>query len=64
MNRALDSKKNEDNPKYFGTQSEQKIYSIGCFEVEKESQEALSWVLSQTKIYALILAQRTGKPPY
>lgn len=56
MNRALDPEMNEDSPKYFSVQSEQVIFPIGCFQLEKESHNVLSWVLSQTKIHALISA--------
>ena len=61
MNRVLNLDITVDSPNYISVQSEREIWPIGCFQVCKESHEVLSWVLSQTKIPALIAAQDNGQ---
>lgn len=44
MNRALDPEIQSNDERYFSVQSEQEIWPIGCFQVEKESYKILNWV--------------------
>lgn len=61
MNRALDRQIDKKDPQYIAVQSEREIWPIGCFQVEKESHEILSWVFNQTRIPSLIKAQEAGQ---
>jgi hypothetical protein len=61
MNRALNLEIHRDDDKYFLVQSEQEIWPIGCFQVEKESYEILDWVFQQTKFPSVIKAQTDGQ---
>ena len=60
MDRALDPVADKNNAKYIAVQCEREIFAVGCFQVEKESHEVLSWVFHQTKIPSLIKAQDAG----
>lgn len=61
MNRALDPEIQSNDERYFSVQSEQEIWPIGCFQVEKESYEILNWVFQQTKFPEVIKAQSEGQ---
>jgi hypothetical protein len=61
MNRALDPDIQNDHEKYFSVQSEQEIWPVANFQVEKESYDVLSWVFAQTKFPAVITAQSNGQ---
>jgi hypothetical protein len=61
MNRALNDDIQVGSPEYFAVQSEREIWPIGCFQVQKESHEVLSWVFSQTMIPGLIENQNNGQ---
>lgn len=61
MNRALDPAMTKDSEKYFSVQSEQEIWPITCFEVQKETHEILKWVFQQTEFPAIIKSQEEGK---
>ena len=56
MNRALDPEIQKNDDKYFSVQSEQEIWPIGCFQVEKESHDILQWVFEQTSFPDIIKA--------
>lgn len=61
MNRALDPEIQRNDERYFSVQSEQEIWPIGCFQVEKESHEILNWVFEQTRFPEVIAAQNAGQ---
>lgn len=61
MNRALDTAIQKDHEKYFSVQSEQEIWPVATFQVEKESYDVLSWIFARSKFPAVITAQSTGK---
>lgn len=61
MNRALDPSIQKNSAKYFSVQSEQEIWPIACFQVQKESYEVLNWVFHQTKFPEVIQAHENGQ---
>ena len=61
MNRALDPEIRSSDERYFSVQSEQEIWPIGCFQVDKESYEILNWVFEQTRFPEVIKAQNEGQ---
>ena len=61
MNRALDPEIQMTSDRYFSVQSEQEIWPVACFQVEKESHEVLDWVFRKTKFPDVISAQSSGQ---
>lgn len=61
MNRVLDPEIQKNDERYFSVQSEQEIWPIGCFQVEKESYDILHWVFQQTRFPEVITAQSSGE---
>lgn len=61
MNRALDPEIQRDSSKFFSVQSEQEIWPVGCFQVQKESYHVLKWVFDKTDFPSLIQAQEDGQ---
>ena len=61
MNRALDPDIQKNDKRYFLVQSEQEIWLVGCFQVEKESYDILQWVFQQTRFPDVITAQSNGE---
>lgn len=61
MNRALDPNIQKNDERYFSVQSEQEIWPVGCFQVEKESYDILQWVFQQTDFPTIIKAQSDGQ---
>ena len=61
MNRALDPDIQKNDERYFSVQSEQEIWPVSCFQVEKESYDILQWVFQQTRFPDVITAQSNGE---
>ena len=61
MNRALDTNIQVDRERYFSVQSEQEIWPVATFQVEKESYDVLSWIFGKSNIPAVIAAQSSGE---
>lgn len=61
MNRALDAKIQVDHERYFSIQSEQEIWPVAMFQVEKVSYDVLSWIFGKSNLPAVIAAKSDGQ---
>lgn len=61
MNRALDPDIQRNHALFFSVQSEQEIWPVATFQVEKESYEVLSWIFGKSKFPSVIAAQSSGE---
>ena len=64
MNRAMDKNINNTDKKYFSVQSEDHIWWLGLFRIDKESHDSLKWVFHQTSIPTTIASYNMGEKLY
>ena len=61
MNRALDPDVQKSDERYFSVQSEQEIWPIGYFQVDKDSYDVLKWAFQKMNFPKVIASQNASQ---
>ena len=64
MNHALDPKLDKTSDKYFQVQSEDHLFWLGIFRVNKESHESLKFVFRKTSLPLIMASHAAGEKMY
>ena len=64
MNHALDPSLDKTSDKYFQVQSEEHLFWLGIFRVNKESHESLKFVFSKTDLPSIMSSHAAGEKLY